>query len=274
MEIKTETINDGNLILNAEFAELLKSNGINTAEELWGLTSEPVKKLLKERGTEKAFLENGTEKIEVYIKRYTPPPLKEKLKAAMSLKFKSFNAFDEWDSLIAFHRNNLPTMIPLATARIGEKTCILTLGITDYTRASKLFEEFTGEDRERKEKLIIKIADMAGKMHSAGMAHQDFYLVHIFVKEKNDDEIFLIDLQRTLKQRKISDRWRIKDLAQMYFSAKPFINNKDLLLFWKKYTKICDTELYKNNGLIKKILAKALKIKRHTDKKYKINAKC
>jgi heptose I phosphotransferase len=273
MEIKTENLDNGNLILNTEYAELLKGNGISSADKLWTLTSEPVKKLLKERGTEKAFLENNGEKIEVYIKHYTPPPLKERIKAASSLKFKSFDAFDEWDSLLAFHRHNLPTMIPLAVARQGAKTCILTLGITDYRRASHLFEEFTAKDNKRKEKLILKIADLAGKMHSEGMAHQDFYLVHIFVKENNNDEIFLIDLQRTIKQNQLSERWRIKDLAQIYFSAEPFINTKDTVLFWQRYTKICNPELYKNQELTAKILKKALKIKKHTEKKYKINAK-
>jgi heptose I phosphotransferase len=273
MEIKTETLDNGNLILNADYAELIKSNGIDTAEKLWSLSSEPVKKILKERGTEKAFLEKGDEKLEAYIKRYTPPPLKEKIKAATSLKFKSFDAYDEWDSLLAFHRNNLPTMIPLAVARSGKKTCILTLGITDYTRASQLFEEFTEKDEERKEKLILKIADLAGKMHSAGMAHQDFYLVHIFVKEKKDDEIFLIDLQRTIKQEKLSDRWRIKDLAQIHFSSEPFTSDKDRQLFWKRYTEICKRELLDNQELTNKILSKSQKIKRHTDKKYKINTK-
>jgi hypothetical protein len=55
-------------------------------------------------------------------------------------------------------------------------------------------------------------------MHAAGLAHQDFYLVHFFVKPTEDDALYLIDLQRVIIQKPLPTRWIIKDLAQMLFS--------------------------------------------------------
>ncbi len=271
MEISTISLDGGKLVVNSEYAELLRCNGINAADKLWSLHGTTVKKVLKERGTERLMLTSidYSGMIETFIKRFTFPPLKEKLKAALSMKFKTFNALDEWNAIVSFHKHELPTMTPLAAARIGSKTCVLTLGINEYVRASELFENFTEADLARKRALIEKIARLAGGMHAVNMAHQDFYLVHMFVREEEDDKVYLIDLQRVMIQRKLSVRWRVKDLAQLYFSARPFVSQTDILRFWKIYTGMCGVELYEDSKLIVKIFRKAEKIRLHTEKKYR-----
>lgn len=268
MEIRVEKWDDGNLLVNAEFAEILRSNSITTAEMLWAISSVPVKKYLRERSTERVCLEPL--KIETYIKRYLPLPLKDYIKAYISFKpIFSSGAFHEWDAILAFHKNDLPTVVPIAVGKSGRGSCILTLGITDYTRASELFSKFKLGDKKRKRLLIKKIANLAADMHSANFAHQDFYLVHIFVKEKEDDSIYLLDLQRVIMQKELARRWRIKDLSQLLYSARPYLRNTDIVYFWKIYTEICSCNtLYKNKSFIHAVFTKAEKIKRHSDKKY------
>ena len=272
MEIKTKELDNGNLIINEEFAELIRHNGLITAKKLWEMKSDPVKSILEERGTGRFFLEppKGAEFAETYIKRYSPPSLKEKIKAFSSLKFEKYDAFHEWNALLAFHRHNLPTVTPVAVARVNGRTCNLTLGIKDYKRASALFESFKREDGERKRKLIRKIAELAGDMHATGFAHQDFYLVHIFVKERENDAIYLIDLQRLVMDGALSKRFRIKDLGQLLFSARPFVSRTDMMRFWKAYTEKAGKELFKNKRLIRSVFGKADKIlKRHERKQKK-----
>ena len=264
----TESLNE-KFEVNAEFSELLKFNGIDCASKLWNLEGKAVKKILTQRGTERAFLNTPEgDKLEVYIKRYTRIPLREKIKQAFSLKFRSFDAFHEWNALNAFHKTGLATMIPMAVAELeNSDTCNLTLGITDYVKAAELFKNFTPDDNERKLNLIRKIATIAGRMHAAGFAHQDFYLVHMFVRESEDDKVYLIDLQRLIMQKKLSRRWRIKDLGQLLFAARDYVSDADIKIFWETYCSYAGEKFKHDNSLIKAIIAKADKITTRDAKK-------
>jgi heptose I phosphotransferase len=262
MNFKTEPFDNKKLTINSDFIELLKFNGIDSASKLWSIEGEAIKKILTQRGTERAFLNTlDGGKLEVYIKRYTKIPLKEKVKQAFSLKFNSFDAVHEWNALRAFHNIGLDTMIPMAVAELGNgQTCNLTLGITDYIKAAELFKNFSSEDYVRKASLIKKIATIAGRMHAAGFAHQDFYLVHLFVCESEDDKIYLIDLQRLIMQENLSKRWRVKDLGQLLFAACDYVSDSDIKLFWEIYCSCAGEKFKQDNSLIKSIIAKADKI--------------
>ena len=262
MNFNSESLDNNKLRVNTDFSELLKFNGIDSASKLWNIEGEAVKKILSQRGTERAFLNTPDgDKLEVYIKRYTKIPVKEKIKQAFSLKFHSFDAIHEWNALHAFHRLGLDTMIPMAVADLGNgQTCNLTLGITDYIKAAELFKEFTPEDCVRKSALIKKIATIAGRMHAAGFAHQDFYLVHMFVRESEDDKIYLIDLQRLIMQKNLNKRWRIKDLGQLLFAARSYVSDADIKLFWEIYCSQGNEKFKQDNSLIKAITNKADKI--------------
>jgi heptose I phosphotransferase len=226
------------------------------------MDGETVKKVLKQRGTERVSLKtaDGGE-LEAYIKRYSKSPAKEIIKRAFSGKFHTFEAVHEWNALRAFHQAGLNTMVPVAVADLKDgRSCNLTLGITDYVKAEELFKNFTPGDRLRKKALIRKIAELAGKMHAAGFGHQDFYLVHIFVKEDEDDKIYLIDLQRLMMQKNLHKRWRVKDLGELLFAARPYVSDMDIRRFWLTYCACAGRQFFRDQSLIKAVLAKAARI--------------
>ena len=267
--MKFVKIDNDKLIINTEYVELLEYNNIDTAEKLWKTVGEDVKKQRKERGTERILLKTPSDKnphIETFIKRYKPLPAKEYLKSITSFRpIHPKGAYHEWDAILAFHAHNLPTMTPIAVAETISGSCNLTLGITDYTRASEIFKNLSqNPNDERKKNLIEKIANLAKKMHSSGFGHQDFYLVHMFIKELNNDELFLIDLQRLIIQKKLTKRWRIKDLAQLYYSSYKFVNQQDIDYFWSIYSK----GLPHKDKITDAIEKKMQKIKRHDEKNY------
>ena len=266
MQIEVEHKDGDSLLFNADFARILEVNGISSFGDLWNMSGESVKNVLKERGTERVFLKSpeGSALTEAYIKRYRPEPFMSRMKNIMSLRPSRFpGAMNEWEAIIEFHRKNLPTMQPIACGASGGNSCILTLGITDYVRASDLFARFAKGERLRKRKLIMRIAELAAGMHLSKMAHQDFYLVHMFVKEEEDDRVFLIDLQRVIFEESFSERWRVKDLAQLLFSADGFVSRTDILYFWRVYTDIAGRKLYKDSSLFNKVFRKAARIRRH-----------
>ncbi len=266
MRIDAQSFDGGKLQANSAFLPLLKANGLLDAEALWRIGGETVKRALKERGTERAFLKDPAtgEPVEVYLKRYTRRPLGEIIKAALSLKFKFFGAFEEWGSLLAFHEKGLPTMQPLAVARCREGDCGLTLGIKGFERASELYPKLK-DDPARRRALAAKLAKLAAAMHSAGMAHQDFYLVHVFVLP--GDELLLIDLQRMIREPKLAVRWIVKDLGQMLFAVRPLAQRGDIALFARAYAKASGMKLQALKLLAKEVALKAEAIAKHDAKR-------
>jgi len=72
-----------------------------------------------------------------------------------------------------------------------------------------------------KRQLIRRVAEIARKMHAAGVNHRDFYLCHFLLNQhnKNDFDLYLIDLHRAQIRKNVPLRWKIKDLSGLYFSA-------------------------------------------------------
>ncbi len=72
-----------------------------------------------------------------------------------------------------------------------------------------------------KRRLICRVAEIARNMHAAGMNHRDFYLCHLLLdgRSENDFDLYLIDLHRVQIRKKVPLRWKIKDLSGLYFSA-------------------------------------------------------
>jgi len=265
--ISVETIDSGNLQVNTDFASLLSHNNIKSADDLWAVQSEAVKTAVPTRGTSRAYLKDpfGGSDIEVYIKRYLKPSARDRFKCAVSLKpVFSDGALHEWDALCRFHALGLKTMIPIAAADCGQRrTCNLTLGITGYIRASDLFADRSLTDPARRQNIIKKFGKLLGMMHASGLAHQDFYLVHLFIKSSEDDAVYLIDLQRTIMQRKLAKRWRVKDLAQIMFSSDPFFSDAETSLFLDTYLQHAG-ETMDSGHLFRAAARKSRRIKKHS----------
>jgi len=269
VKIQTEIWDNGRLTVNSAFARLLRHNDITTAQALWTVKSQGVKETVPDRGTGKVLLEpmEGEGLVETYIKRYQPWTFRNTFKALLSFKKpRVFDGLHEWQAILAFHERELPTMTPIAAARHGRHTCNLTLGITDYTRASELVRQ-DDLSISRRHKLVSQIGTIAGRMHRYGFAHQDFYLVHVFIQEEQDDRIFIIDLQRLIMEKRLPDRWRIKDLAQLLFSAYSHVGKLDIARFITAYNRAYGKDL-REKGMLDVIEQKALRIERHHRRRY------
>ncbi len=102
--------------------------------------------------------------------------------------------------------------------------------LPEYSYGSCPFEKV-----DRKRRFIERLADFARQFHETGLRHRDFYLCHIFMTD--NEEFYLIDLQRTFKPILFDKRFRIKDIAQLYYSAPGnVISRADRLRFYRHYT--------------------------------------
>jgi len=120
------------------------------------------------------------------------------------------------------------------------------------------------ENLIRKRNFIAQLGQFARKFHVTGYRHRDFYLAHIFYSD--DGTFYLIDLQRAFKPRILAERFRMKDISQLYYSAPgSAFSMTDRLRFYKSYAgkKILNA---RDKAFIRKVVRKAHRIARRESK--------
>lgn len=116
-----------------------------------------------------------------------------------------------------------------------------------------------------RKKFIEDLAAFVRKFHNAGFCHRDLYLCHIFCNTQG--RFTLIDLSRVFKPVYFSQRYHVKDITQLYYSAPGRIFTKtDRLRFFLAYLQK-DRLSREDKVFIKKIKSKAKKMAKH-DKKH------
>jgi UDP-glucose:(heptosyl)LPS alpha-1,3-glucosyltransferase/heptose I phosphotransferase len=121
-------------------------------------------------------------------------------------------------------------------------------------------------DAALKQKIIIAMAQLAAKLHSAGLCHRDFYLCHFALKKaelaQGEIKYYLLDLHRMLHSQKTNSSAVMKDIAGLYFSMLDFdFSTEDLGLFKQHY-------LLQSSSFWAKVEARANKLysKFHSEK--------
>ncbi len=93
--------------------------------------------------------------------------------------------------------------------------------------------------------MIRKLAQISRQLHENGINHRDYYLCHFLLDissgrdNVNPDSLtlFLIDLHRVQFRCRLPQRWRLKDLAGLYFSSMEIgLTQRDLYRFICVYT--------------------------------------
>lgn len=133
--------------------------------------------------------------------------------------------------------------------------------LTDELTGTVSLEDVVERWRERpgspryKQALIRRVADIARRLHDAGVNHRDFYLCHFLVssdamaREDAGAPLHLIDLHRSQVRRRVPRRWRVKDLAGLYFSlARLDPSLSDLMRFVVVYEQRPLREALRANG--------------------------
>lgn len=116
---------------------------------------------------------------------------------------------------------------------------------------------------EEKRKLLMEVCEMTRRMHKAGVNHRDFYICHFLLPLQGEDRsLKLIDLHRALIHADLPFRWRLKDLASLYYSAFDVpLTKRDKLRFIKHYSGLPLREaLNQDQMLWRKVEKKAKKL--------------
>ncbi len=179
------------------------------------------------------------------------------------------SAWQEWKSILAVAQEGIPTVTPVV---FGERT-FFGMETASFTVTEELYGAspmdvivrkrfLTSGQFVYKRQLIANIANLARRFHAAGMNHQDFYLNHFFLGR--DGELYLLDLQRLQQRSRVPLHYRIKDLAQLNYSAwyHGGFTRSDRLRFFLVY--LGRNKLTRDDKqLARKIISKTARIGRH-----------
>jgi len=163
------------------------------------------------------------------------------------------SAEPEWRAIEALNRAGISTPRVVGKGLRGRAPAALeSFVVMEALEGMVSLEHFArgwrGVDPERwlalKRTWLRQIADIARRMHGAGLNHRDFYLCHFLVRDRDWPQwtpaapvnLVLIDLHRVQIRACVPERWLVKDLGGLLFSALDAgLTRRDLLRFIAAY---------------------------------------
>ena len=186
-----------------------------------------------------------------FVKTHAGVGVGEILKNLLYLRIPVLGAENEYQAITKLSELGVETMTAVAFGRTGwnpanEKSFL----ITEALEPTEPLDEYCNPDvlsamgvSERRA-LVRRLARVSRVLHDSGVNHRDFYLCHFLLdtSEKHSDTpvserpIYLIDLHRMQIRHRTPRRWRHKDLAALYYSAKRVgFDLRDVLCFIREY---------------------------------------
>ncbi|MGC5699904.1 lipopolysaccharide core heptose(I) kinase RfaP [Pseudomonas sp. NFXW11] len=172
----------------------------------------------------------------------------EILKNLITAKLPVLGAGQEWRALERLHQVGVPTMTAVAYGERGRNPADQhSFIVTEELAPTVSLEDFSIDWVKQppapalKRALIAEVARMTGTMHRAGVNHRDCYICHFLLHTDQpiahgELKLSVIDLHRAQTRPQITQRWRNKDLAALYFSALDIgLTRRDKLRFLKGY---------------------------------------
>jgi heptose I phosphotransferase len=197
-----------------------------------------------------------TQRVEIdgnyyFLKRQTSVGWKEIIKNLLQLRQPVLTMKNEWQAIEKLRSLNIQTPRVIAKGERGANP----LQRESFVLLEEIAPAMSLEDVcavwqqhppafELKQKCIEQVAAISKKMHDGGVNHRDFYLCHFLLKTEKpsaglqpaDVNLYLIDMHRAQIRSAVPQRWRIKDLAGLYFSSKDAgLSRRDLFRFMQIY---------------------------------------
>ena len=172
---------------------------------------------------------------------------------ACLLKFRKpiLGAENEWRAIQTLPGIGIPTMRLAGYGKRGRHPAYRqSFVITEELHPTISLEDLCRDWRTQppppklKRVLIERVAQIARALHTNGIVHRDLYLCHFLLDasgaidtgNSEAPRLYLIDLHRVEQHRRMKRRWRIKDVAGLYFSSMDIgLTQRDLLRFIQVY---------------------------------------
>lgn len=236
------------LLISGEFASLLERHGLASfaalmrAQEARELPYNRLKRICQ------FALEDGSRCRTFFLKRHRRrASIWERWRWAAGRRGLG-EGMREWQNIEALERRRLPVVTPVAA---GERllpgglieSFVMTQGLEGFEPADQFINARYAAPLDQvrlksKRRLILAVARLSRAMHEQGFNHRDFYLCHIFVRDKAEggSDLRIIDLQRVDRRAVCRRRWLNKDLAALHYSSLGLpLSDRDRLRFFAAY---------------------------------------
>jgi len=176
---------------------------------------------------------------------------KDLLKNLFQFRLPVIGAQNEWTAIRKLEKLGIKTTPLAGYGKRGINPAkIQSFVITEELKNTVSLEDFCRNWQKMpppyslKKSVITKVAETARTLHENGMNHRDLYICHFLLdlssliplSGSKNPEIHLIDLHRVQFRRKTPLRWKVKDIAALYFSSMDTgLTNRDLLRFMRVY---------------------------------------
>ncbi len=160
-------------------------------------------------------------------------------------------AENEWRAIRRLEALGIPTTPLVGYGRRGRnparmRSFVITKALRETISLEEVCEKWpeSPPDCTLKRTLIARVADIARTLHENGMNHRDLYICHFLLDismglehiDPRNPILHLIDLHRVQFRHRTPVRWRIKDVAALYFSSMEIgLTRRDLYRFMKRY---------------------------------------
>ncbi len=256
--------------------ESFKALGLEGVDDFVGFTGgEGINTKVLPKFRRRLAFKAGSPSAKFYLKSYNHPPLH--LQISNWLDHRKLACTAAYDYRPALELAEIGIKTPVVAAfgeRMGtlfeKKSFVVTEEITGAESLENNPPEFfrlpiNTDKRKKQRRFIEDLALMTRKFHQNGFCHRDFYLCHIFWGEQTGFQ--LIDLQRVFKPTITAGKYRIKDIAQLYYSAPKSVYSQTMRLrFYKKYAGKSRLT-FKDKWFIKRVKAKAERMASHDTKR-------
>lgn len=189
---------------------------------IMGLRGE-VFRAVKERETIRFVIDGKA----YFIKKHFGISWREFFKNVLRFRMPTLGAKDEWLAIKKLNELGIPTMTLAGYGQKGwnpltRQSFIITEEITNIYGLRDVAINWEKQSLAfgLKRDIILELARIARVMHTNGMNHRDFYLAHFLADKNNLTKLYVIDLHRAKVHKHLALRWRIKDIAALYFSAR------------------------------------------------------
>ncbi len=245
---------------------------------------------------EKPFDKKPTDQKYYFLKLHQGVGWGEVIKNMLRFRVPVIGAQNEWLAIKKLHQLGLHTMTAVGYGRRGfnpakQLSFLITDELTDTISLEEVCTKWPQHPPRfaLKQAVIAQVAEIARRLHENGVNHRDFYLCHFLAdlsvgKEKvkgnslaeillaENLRLYVIDLHRAKVRKKVPQRWIIKDLAGVYFSALDIgLTSRDVLRFMKIYSRKNTRQLMDDRAFWRKVFRRTNQLARREGKVVTIN---
>ncbi|HUT30957.1 MAG TPA: lipopolysaccharide kinase InaA family protein [Sedimentisphaerales bacterium] len=210
----------------------------------------------------------------LFLKRYDSPPILSQLANWISHRRRASSSRSEVASAQQLSQSGISTPKIIAhgeqwSALFEKRSFIVTEKVPDAESLERKLPSCfntppTAQNLHARRDFIRSLAAFIKRFHNTGFRHRDLYLAHIF--HSSDAGFCLIDLARCFRPALFGERFRVKDIAQLYYSAPArHFSKADRLRFYLAYAAV-DKLAPKDRAFIRKVLNKTARMARHNRK--------